>query len=88
LVTVFLRQNPTLLAAMQAAIAQHDGEALQRAAHTLRGSLGTLAAPAALAAAQRLENLGRQGDMAQAEVAYANLANEIARLEHALRDTL
>jgi len=77
-----------LLAAMQAAIAQHDGQALQQAAHTLKGSVGIFVAQAALAAAQRLEDLGRQGDWTQAETAYGHLVSEIARLEHALRDAL
>src|SRR5262249_50585945 len=88
LVAVFAQQTPTLLMAVQAAIAQHDGLALQRAAHTLKGSVGTFAAPAAVAAAQRLEDLGRQGDLTLAEVAYGQLASEVAQLKDALRAAL
>ena len=88
LVTLLAQQTPTLLAAAHTAIAQHDGQALQRAAHTLKGSAGTFAAQAVVEAAQRLEDLGRQEDLTQAETAYAHLASEMARLEHALRDAL
>src|SRR5262249_46029661 len=84
LVAVFAKHAPTFLAAVQAAIAQHDGAALQRAAHRLKGWVGTFAASAAMVAAQRLEDLGRQGDVTQVEAAYGHLAREIARLEHAL----
>src|SRR5262249_58928334 len=88
LVAIFAQQTPTLLMAVQAAIAQHDGPALQRAAHTLKGSVGTFAAQAAVAAAQRLEDLGRQGDLTQAEAAYGQLGYEMTRLEQALQDAL
>jgi hypothetical protein len=50
--------------------------------------VGIFAAQAAMEAAQRLEDLGRQGDLTQAEAAYSHLASEITRLEKALREAL
>ncbi len=56
-----------------------------RAAHTLKSSAGSLCAFAASDAARRLDEIGRDPELANAEVAYGKLEEEIARLEAVLR---
>ena len=65
-------------------MARRDAKVLERAAHTLKSSVGTFGAKAAFGAALRLEMVGRSGDLAEAEAAYAELETELARLEPAL----
>ncbi len=86
MVEVFLVHGPADLAATQAALAAQDAVALSRAAHRLKGALLQFCAPAALAAATRLEALGAAGDLAAAGAVCATLATELQRLVAALRD--
>jgi HPt (histidine-containing phosphotransfer) domain-containing protein len=58
--------------------------ALERAAHKLKGSLGIFEARNACAAARRLEELGRAGDLDEAATAIQALDDETARLTPAL----
>jgi len=66
------------------AIASCDGKALHFAAHELKGAVGNFSAKSTFDAALRLEMMGRDGDMSEAEEAYAVLENEIACLTRAL----
>jgi CheY-like chemotaxis protein len=84
LAKLFLEESPRMLEAIAQAVAEKDAERLQRAAHSLKGSVATFSAQDALAAALKLERLGRSGDLEEAERAYAALANEIERLRSAL----
>ncbi|AHG93420.1 PAS sensor protein (plasmid) [Gemmatirosa kalamazoonensis] len=89
LVDLFLEQSPSLMALIDAAIADGSADALRRAAHTLKGSLITFAAQRAVAAARALELLG-DGDLAdprvraEASAARAVLAAEIERVRERL----
>jgi CheY-like chemotaxis protein len=84
LIGLFLAQAPTLLSELRAAAGRGDGEGLQRAAHELRGSMANLEADLASQAALRLETMGRNGDLAAAEEALADLDREVARLQEAV----
>jgi two-component system sensor histidine kinase/response regulator len=81
---LFLADSARLLSAVAEAVARADAEALEHAAHALKSSVGNFAARAAYAAAARLEMLGRHGDLAEAQEAYAALRQEIERLRSAL----
>jgi PAS domain S-box-containing protein len=81
---VFLDQSPTLLSVMREAAETGDGKSLERAAHTLKGSVSNFAAKGAFDAAHRLENMGRRGDLNDAEEAFDDLEQEIERLKPAL----
>src|SRR5262249_20420827 len=72
-IDVFLRESPGLLSAVRTAIAAADAAALHRAAHTVKGAILVFGADTAVAAAQRLEAMGRQADLAHAAEAYADL---------------
>jgi len=78
LVGLFIQESPKLLAAIQQAIERADPKGLERAAHALKGSVGNFVIPTAVKAAQTLENMGRKGNLAAADTAYAVLQQEIA----------
>jgi len=75
---LFIQESPKLLAAIQQAIERADPKGLERAAHALKGSVGNFAVPTAVKAAQTLENMGHEGNLAAADAAYAVLQQEIA----------
>jgi HPt (histidine-containing phosphotransfer) domain-containing protein len=84
LVETFEVECPRLLNATREAVAGADSHALERAAHSLKGSIGTFCAPAAFEAAGRLEQLGRDGDLTEAEAALTALEAEITQVQGAL----
>jgi signal transduction histidine kinase/CheY-like chemotaxis protein len=83
-VQVFLDTSPAHLARLHEAIAQHNSDQLQEAAHALKGAVGGLQATAAYEAARYLEQLGRAGEMTGAESALAKLEEEIQQLKMVL----
>jgi two-component system, sensor histidine kinase and response regulator len=60
---LFLEEYPGLVREMEAAISTGDPDRLQRAAHTLKGSLGTLGAEKAFPIALDLEMKARHRQM-------------------------
>jgi HPt (histidine-containing phosphotransfer) domain-containing protein len=81
LIGVFRDESRMLLAEIGRALAARDARRVERAAHRLRGSLGTLAALPAEDVALELETLGRTGNLGPAAERYAVLDQEITRLE-------
>jgi signal transduction histidine kinase/PleD family two-component response regulator len=77
---LFLADYSQQMAKIRAAIASGDSQALMRAAHSLKGVVGTFAAKATCEAALRLEMMGENGDLLEARDAYACLEAEISRL--------
>ena len=61
-----------------------DATRLRRAAHTLKGGAGSLAANSTVAAAQRLETMGQSGNLEEALTAFSEVESEINRLTPAL----
>jgi signal transduction histidine kinase/DNA-binding response OmpR family regulator len=85
LMEVFDETSRALLSEIHEAIARGDTEALARAAHTLKGSVGNFAPHGdAFETALRLEMMGSNGDMSGAEQAYLVLEAEIERLKSAV----
>jgi PAS domain S-box-containing protein len=82
---LFIQDSPKRLSAIQQAIEQDDAQGLERAAHALKGSVGNFVIPTAVKAAQTLETMGREGDLAAADTAYAVLQEEIAGLVQVLQ---
>jgi PAS domain S-box-containing protein len=83
---LFAQQSQKLLAEIGEAVARGDGSAVAQTAHKLKGSIGNFNASEAFAAARRLEELGRGGDLAGASSAQANLETTVARLQAALAE--
>ena len=80
LLALFLADCPRKLAEIRQAVANHDAKTIERAAHALKGSVSNFCAQPAFEAALKLELLGREGNLTQAEEAYEALEKEVARL--------
>ena len=63
---LFLEDHPRLMATLREAATACDPERLCRAAHALKGAAANFAVREAVAAAQRLEALGRAGTFSEA----------------------
>ena len=77
---MFRRDCPKMLEDIRDAIAHADTKTLEREAHKLKGALGALCAQPAADAAQKLELIGRRGDLTDAAAAGQLLEAELARL--------
>ena len=84
IVDIFLECIPRILLNLETAIEEKDREGLERAAHSFRGSVGTLCAKDAIEAAERVEDLAREGDLDGAIKAYQTLHDEVERLKPVL----
>jgi len=84
LVGIFKDSCPGMLQAIRDALGRDDAAGLSRAAHTLKGSIGSLGGTIAFEAAKKLEDVGTSGDLSQAPAALANLEKEVARFRSAL----
>ncbi len=80
LAAMFLEDGPQQLAAVRAAMTNHDAPALKETAHKLKGSVGVFRDQAAFEAALRMEHIGRDAEWPAAEAAWQVLNQEVARL--------
>ncbi len=80
LIEVFINESTQLVSEIRSAVSSADAARLRRAAHSLKGAVAIFGAPAATAAAQRLESLGESGSMTDAVAAFQTLETELERL--------
>ena len=85
LAQLFLQESPKEAAAARAALERQDGAGLAAAAHKLKGSVMELCAPRLIESAKRLEELGRQGEFAEASSVCADVETRLAEVHAALR---
>ena len=85
---LFKKNLPDNIAQIRVAIAKSDSNALEQAAHSLKGSVGNFAAKRAFEAAYRLEVIGREGKLAEADAALSELEKELKTLEAAMKVAL
>jgi len=85
LIAIFRSESPRMMDDIRAAYRAGDATRLERAAHTLRGSVGSLSARAVGQSAQLLETLGRGGSLAGGDALLATLDRDIQDLERALQ---
>ncbi len=83
---LFLADKPRLMAEIQDSVTRGDCAKLDRAAHTLKGSVGNFGARHAAQLAARLEKMGRDKNLQGAAEAFAELDKEIARVSAALAE--
>jgi len=88
LAKLFFECTPPLLQQIRAAVQSGDARSLQRAAHTLKGSLGQFCAHAAMHTARKLEEAGDQRDLAGAAEALAELEQRLAQFEAELQEMI
>ncbi|HEY7326840.1 MAG TPA: PAS domain S-box protein [Gemmataceae bacterium] len=84
LIEVFFEDCPRMWQSVCDALSEGDALKLRRAAHTLKGSVGVFGAQAAREAAERLEQLARNGDLQPAAEVVAQLEAELERLKPTL----
>ena len=86
MVGLFLDSSPSLLAEIEAGVARHDSQTIERAAHGLKGAMQSIGAVPASRAAADLEEIGRTGNVAEAVESLACLQHEYERLVAALSE--
>jgi two-component system, sensor histidine kinase and response regulator len=84
LVCLFLDRHQTMLADIRAALANADRSAVERTAHTFKGTAGNLCASEIVLTASRLEAVGRLNTLCDAPPVYAQLELEVTRLVRVL----
>jgi HPt (histidine-containing phosphotransfer) domain-containing protein/CheY-like chemotaxis protein len=84
LIDLYIGERAKQSIEMGEALASAEYERLSRVAHTIKGSLGSLHAAAALATAQSLETAARDGDAAQCTDFLAVLEEQLDLLEEHL----
>jgi CheY-like chemotaxis protein len=77
---LFLKECPKLLSRIERAIDSGNCRDLERAAHTLKGSVANFCAQGAVDAALELELMGRNQDLQGVRQAFSTLEREIHRL--------
>jgi HPt (histidine-containing phosphotransfer) domain-containing protein len=82
---IFLGDCERQMSAVRDAVSHGDAKRVEDAAHALKGSVGSFAAPGAVEAAGNLEHLAHAGEMAGAKDACTLLEIEIERLKPALK---
>jgi CheY-like chemotaxis protein/HPt (histidine-containing phosphotransfer) domain-containing protein len=75
LIAIFLRESPIQLASIRDAIQRNNAHDLYFAAHQLKGSVGIFGDRALLNAAKKLEQAGKQSDLAVAPMLMKDLEN-------------
>jgi len=78
---IFLEEYPSQLNVLRAAVQARDAKALERSAHSLKGSVGNFGAESAHQAALALEMMGRQGNLDHLEDAFRRLESALSALK-------
>ena len=86
IVELYFEGMPKMMADVETACERSDADALERAGHTLKGSVSNFGAQAAFDAALKVELIGRSRNLEGKELAVQELQQEIARLTDAMRD--
>lgn len=87
---LFLEEYPVQLDAVRSAVQQRDAHALERSAHSLKGSVGNFGAVAAHEAALTLEMIARRGQLDSVDSAFGALESALRALDplmHKLADS-
>jgi two-component system, sensor histidine kinase and response regulator len=83
---IFLKESPKLMEKLRQGMAEGDAEAVQRAAHSLKGEVSYLSAAGATQAARCLEDMGHGRDLSLASEAIRLMERELDALRQAIED--
>ena len=86
MVDIFVADAPIRLDAIREGLGRQDPSAIERAAHSLKGALATMAAEEAAGAAMRLEQIGRSGCLEGAQEMLDALAFQVTEVTAGLQD--
>jgi two-component system sensor histidine kinase/response regulator len=81
---IFLQECPKMLDDLRQALRAADPKAVERAAHTLKGSVGNFAMPRPWETAQRLELLAKSGQLSGADDILHALEQQLAQFNQIL----
>jgi two-component system, sensor histidine kinase and response regulator len=81
---IFLQECPKMLDGIREALRTRDAKLLERATHTLKGSVGNFALSGAWETAQRLELLAKSGEVSGAEDIFHTLEQQLQELNQSL----
>jgi two-component system sensor histidine kinase/response regulator len=81
---IFLQECPAMLGGIREALRAGDSKALERAAHTLKGSVGNFAMLSPWETAERLELLAKSGQLSGAEDMFHTLEQQLAQFNQIL----
>ncbi|MGA9887592.1 MAG: response regulator [Candidatus Acidiferrales bacterium] len=84
LAELFIQSCPKMLDEIRDALRKQDAKTLERAAHSLKGCVGNFFSQGARETAQRLELLGKSGDLAGAEELAHLLEEQIGEFNRVL----
>lgn len=76
------------MAELRAAVASHNLDQIANGSHSLRGSVGSFGAKTGVEAAQKLESMGRQGQVEGVDEAFSALEREMVFVKSALERIL
>jgi HPt (histidine-containing phosphotransfer) domain-containing protein len=79
-VAVFLEDAPAILARIREALKTGNSAEVAAAAHALKGSVGLFSQKEAYEAARRLEQMARNGELAEGAAVCAELEASLSRL--------
>ena len=81
LVSTYLEDSVVRLECLKDAITQSDSEAIRKEAHSLKGSSGNLGANLLADLCKRLEEMGKYGEVDEAEPVYHEVVHEYAEVK-------
>jgi two-component system, sensor histidine kinase and response regulator len=84
--SIFLNEYPNLVDEIRIAVERSDPKGLERAAHSLKGSVSNFGASGATNAAYTLETMGRKHQMTQAKEALNELVLQLYQLRPELEE--
>jgi two-component system sensor histidine kinase/response regulator len=82
--SLFLASAADNMAKIRAAISERDARVVEHAAHSIKGSVANFGAKRAFDVACRLERIGKEGKLKEAESAHLELVKELQALETAM----
>lgn len=82
---LWLRDSIQQVEQIETGFQSGDATLIQRAAHALKGSVGTFQAPEAQEAAKQLESSARDGDLVRARKVFEKLSKQIDAVRQDLR---
>lgn len=80
ILSIFKDETPQKLATLESAIAEGDLQTVDRTAHSLANTVGTLRARAAVESARATQSAARSGDSDAASVSSEVLAKHVAEI--------
>jgi HPt (histidine-containing phosphotransfer) domain-containing protein len=88
IVQIYLEDAPVMIERIHTAIDHSDNNALQRAAHSLKGLAATLSASEVVGAASRLEHIAASRNLSEAAKTAAEVEDRVRELNDAVQQFL